>query len=148
VELPKFWEGFCRTLALEAWLADPRLGTMVGRQAHKAELIPEITRRLTARTAADWETRLVAADVPCTRVRSVPEALVDPQALANGMLVTVPHPTLGAVRQLGPPVRLSDTPGHALPPSPAVGADTAEILTGAGYSPAEVARLRQAGAVR
>ncbi|HLE44048.1 MAG TPA: CoA transferase, partial [Methylomirabilota bacterium] len=46
VELPKFWEGLCRTLGLEAWLDDPGLQTMVGRHAHKAALIARITERL------------------------------------------------------------------------------------------------------
>ena len=148
VELPKFWTGLCRTLGLEAWLHDPRLGTMVGRHANKAELIPAITERLAARTAAEWEARFAEADVPCTRVRSVPEILVDPQALLNGTLATVQHPTLGPVRLLGVPVRLAATPGSPAGPPPAIGEHTDTILAEAGILAPEIARLREAGVVR
>ena len=148
VELPKFWASLCRTLGLEAWLDDPRLKTMVGRHTHKAELIRTITERLAARTATEWEARFAEADVPCTRVRSVPEMLVDPQALLNGTLATVEHPTLGPVRSLGVPVRLAGTPGTPPGPPPAVGQHTDVILAEAGLSAAEIARLREARVVR
>ena len=148
VELPKFWEGLCRTLGLQAWLTDPRLSTMVGRHTHKAELIAAITERLAARTAADWEAAFEEADVPCTRLRSIPELLIDPQALANGTLATVSHPALGPVRLLGVPVRLTETPGAPPGPPPEVGEHTDQILTEAGFSPDEVTRLRAAGIVR
>ena len=148
VELPKFWTGLCRTLGLETWLDDPRLRTMVGRHTHKAELIRAIGERLATKTAAEWETRFAEADVPCTRVRSVPEMLVDPQALINGTLATVSHPTLGPVRLLGVPVRLADTPGAPAGPPPAIGEHTDAILREAGLPAAEITRLRQAGVVR
>ena len=148
VELPKFWTGLCRTLGLEAWLDDPRLQTMVGRHTHKAELVRAISARLAPRTAAEWEARFAEADVPCTRVRSVPEILVDPQALQNGTLATIQHPVLGPVRTLGVPVRLAGTPGAPAGPPPEVGEHTDEILTEAGVSAEEILRLRRAGAVR
>jgi crotonobetainyl-CoA:carnitine CoA-transferase CaiB-like acyl-CoA transferase len=148
VELPKFWTSLCRTLGLEAWLGDPRLRTMVGRHAHKAELIQAIAERLAERTAAEWEARFAEADVPCTRVRSVPEMLVDPQALLNGTLATVQHPTLGPIRLLGVPVRLAGTPGAPAGPPPEVGEHTEAILGEAGFSAPEIAGLREAGVVR
>ena len=148
VELPKFWTGLCRTLGLEAWLDDARLATMVGRHAHKAELIRAITERLAERPAVEWEARFAEADVPCTRVRSVPEMLVDPQALLNGTLATIPHPALGPVRALGVPVRLAGTPGAPASPPPALGEHTDAILAEAGIPGAEIARLRQTGVVR
>jgi crotonobetainyl-CoA:carnitine CoA-transferase CaiB-like acyl-CoA transferase len=148
VELPKFWTGLCRTLGLDAWLDDPRLQTMVGRHAHKAELVRAIGERLGPHTAAEWEARFAEADVPCTRVRSVPEILVDPQALRNGVLATSQHPVLGPVRMLGVPVRLAGTPGAPASPPPALGEHTDEVLAEAGVSPEEIARLRRTGAVR
>ena len=148
VELPKFWTGLCRTLGLETWLDDPRLRTMVGRHTHKAELIRAITERLAPRTAAEWEARFAEADVPCTRVRSVPEMLVDPQALQNGSLATVQHPVLGPVRMLGVPVRLAGTPGAPPGPPPGVGEHTDAILAEAGVSAPEITRLRRAGVIR
>ena len=147
VELPRFWDGLCRTLGLEAWLEDPRLATMTGRHAHKAELIARITQRLAAATAAEWEARFVAADVPCTRIRAMAELLVDPQAAANGTVAGVHHPALGPVRFLGVPVRLDATPGQAPGPPPELGADGDTVLRQAGYSAREVAGFRAAGAV-
>jgi len=148
VELPKFWEGLCRTLGLDGWLADPRLQTMVDRHTHKAELIAEITRRLAGRPAAEWEAVFVAADIPCTRIRTIGEMLRDPQAEANTTVATVAHPALGPVRLLGVPVRLSATPGTPPTPPPAVGEHTDAVLGDAGYSKDEIARLRAAGAIR
>jgi formyl-CoA transferase len=148
VELPKFWTGLCHTLGLEAWLDDPRLKTMVGRHTHKAELIEAITARLSVRPAAEWEAVFEAADVPCTRIRTIPEMLVDPQVLANGTLATVPHPRLGPVRALATPVRLSGTPGRPPSAPPEVGQHTDQILGEMGYDRPAIARLRAAGVVR
>jgi formyl-CoA transferase len=148
VELPKFWEGLCRALGLETWLGEPRLQTMVGRHTHKAELIAAITDRLARRTAAEWEMLFETAGIPCTRVRTVPELLLDAQARANGTLATAAHPAFGPVRFLGTPVRLSETPGAPPGPPPAVGEHTDAILGESGYTKEQVARLRAAGVVR
>ena len=148
VELPKFWEGLCRTLRLEPWLHQPRLQTMVGRHTHKAELIAEITRRLAERSAAEWEAVFTAGDIPCTRVRSIPEILTDPQARTNGTLAEAAHPALGTVRYLGVPIRLAETPGAPPSPPPALGEHTDGVLDEAGYTKEEIARLRAVGAVR
>jgi len=51
---------------------------------------------------------LVAAGVPASRINSVEEALVDPQTEARGAVVEHDHPTLGRVRSIRTPLRLSD----------------------------------------
>jgi crotonobetainyl-CoA:carnitine CoA-transferase CaiB-like acyl-CoA transferase len=87
--------------------------------------------------------------VPCGAVRSVGEALSDPQTLARLMVETVHHPTIGPLQVLGLPVKLSDTPGGVHAPPPRLGEHTARVLMDdLGYSAARVAALAASGAVR
>jgi crotonobetainyl-CoA:carnitine CoA-transferase CaiB-like acyl-CoA transferase len=51
------------------------------------------------------------------------------------------------VRQLGVPVKLSRTPGGPQGPGPALGEHTDAVLEALGYSPEEIAALKEGGAV-
>jgi crotonobetainyl-CoA:carnitine CoA-transferase CaiB-like acyl-CoA transferase len=58
------------------------------------------------------------------------------------------HPNDGVVRVVGPPVRLSDTPGAVRTPAPLLGQHTDQILQerlGVGVD--EISRLRAVGAI-
>ncbi|HLE43431.1 MAG TPA: CoA transferase, partial [Methylomirabilota bacterium] len=96
----------------------------------------------------EWQAIFTAADVPCTRIRAIPELLADPHAEANGMLATAPHPALGPVRFLGVPVRLAGTPGRPPGPPPELGEHTDQVLLEAGYTEEAIARLRAQRVVR
>jgi crotonobetainyl-CoA:carnitine CoA-transferase CaiB-like acyl-CoA transferase len=63
------------------------------------------------------------------------------------MVLEVPHPGHGTVRMTGFPMKLSETPGRVRRPAPGLGADTDEVLAEAGFTEAEVARLRADGVV-
>jgi crotonobetainyl-CoA:carnitine CoA-transferase CaiB-like acyl-CoA transferase len=63
------------------------------------------------------------------------------------MFVDVPHATFGPIRQVGIPIKLSATPGAIRSNAPVPGQHTDEILGQLGYSPADIARLRDAGVV-
>jgi len=91
---------------------------------------------------------LRAAGVPCGAVRSIDAVLADPQIAARGMVETVDHPAIGALKVLGIPTKLSDTPGEILTPPPRLGEHTRRVLTGdLGMSESEVDRLLAKGAV-
>jgi len=61
----------------------------------------------------------------------------------------VMHPTAGAQRVLGIPVKLSETPGKIHSAPPLLGQHTASVLTGdLGVSGDEVDALARAGVVR
>ena len=64
------------------------------------------------------------------------------------MMTEITHPTAGRTVMMGVPVKLSRNPGSLRRPSPLQGQHTDEVLRELGYPPAEVARLRQKGAVR
>ena len=67
--------------------------------------------------------------MPCGRVRSVAEALADPQIEPRQMLLDLDDPGLAGFRVLGNPIKLSDHPhaGAARRP-PRLGEHTQEIL--------------------
>ena len=48
--------------------------------------------------------------------------------LAREMVQTVEHPVVGAVKHIGIPVKLSETPGSIRRPAPTLGQHTDEIL--------------------
>jgi crotonobetainyl-CoA:carnitine CoA-transferase CaiB-like acyl-CoA transferase len=139
---------FCTLAGIATIGSDPRFATNASRVDHHDELLPIIERALAADTAAAWTARLREAGVPCGAVRSVGDALSDPQTLARVMVETVQHPTIGALRVLGVPVKLSDTPGGVYSAPPRLGEHTARVLTGdLGYSDGDVRALVQSGAI-
>ena len=63
------------------------------------------------------------------------------------MVIALEHPVAGAIRQLGVPVKLGETPGAVRTPPPVLGEHTGAILGELGYSDADAERLRSDGAV-
>jgi len=68
--------------------------------------------------------------------------------VARGMVVDTEHPTLGHLRTLGSPIKMSATPPVVSRRAPLLGEHTDEVLAEAGLTAAEIAALRQSGAVR
>ena len=59
------------------------------------------------------------------------------------MLKEVEHPQLGMVKQVGIPIKLSNTPGSIRKLSPLRGENTEEILKDLGYTDEEIRDLRE-----
>jgi crotonobetainyl-CoA:carnitine CoA-transferase CaiB-like acyl-CoA transferase len=103
-----------------------------------------LTELMRTRTAAEWEEFLQERHVPASRVRSMGEALVDPQLGSRGLL----HRYDGAPGIPGAftvPVTAFKF-GHAGPridrPPPLFGQHNEEVLTELGYSPSDIAGFR------
>ncbi len=139
----------CRALgdATNDLPADPRFATGPARVEHRAALDAALDAALVELDADDALARLRAAGVPSGRVRTVPEALADPQVVAREMVVALPHPTIADFRVTGLPIKLSATPGAPRTAPPPLGADTDAVLAELGYDAASIARLRAAGAL-
>jgi crotonobetainyl-CoA:carnitine CoA-transferase CaiB-like acyl-CoA transferase len=72
----------------------------------------------------------------------------DPQLDARQMIETVEHMTAGAVRVLGVPIKLSDTPGGVRTAPPALGQHTDRILESeCGMSAGQIAEMRRTGGI-
>jgi len=142
------WRTFCERTGLGALAADDRFATNAGRVRYYDALRPVLADLLRTRPRQAWIDALVPSGVPCASVRSLDEVLTDPQLRAREMIETVDHPAAGALRVLGVPIKLSDTPGAIRSPPPRLGEHTAAVLGEAlGLSPDTVNRLHRDGAV-
>ena len=83
--------------------------------------------------------------MPSGPVNDVLAAFDQPQARARQMRVSVDHPTLGSVEQIGIPIKLSATPASIRTAPPLLGEHSAEILAELGYDESAVANLRDRG---
>ncbi len=138
----EIWKRFCPAAGLPELSANPRFATNKDRIANYGEMRPPIDRVFRTATNAEWIARLNAAGVPNGEVRDIGQMLNDPQLAAREMVQTLMHPTIGAIRVIGAPIKLSDTPASLRSAPPVLGQHTDAVLAELGYSPTEIAALR------
>jgi crotonobetainyl-CoA:carnitine CoA-transferase CaiB-like acyl-CoA transferase len=124
--------------------------TMQERRDNREPEAKALAEILMTRTAAEWEEFFQANHVPAARVRTLAEAVADPQTSTRNVVhrtesapgiagkFGVPVAAFKFVRGGGPQV---DTP------PPQMGQDTDAVLGGLGYSKTEIADLRAAGVI-
>jgi formyl-CoA transferase len=125
---PRLWAQLCSALNADHLTRDSRFLSNADRLANRAELKVELEGLLQRAPLDDVIERLRSRNVPCGRVRSIAEALDDPQLKARDMIVVVQHRDLGPVKTLGNPVKLSRTPYTIKRPPPRLGEHTEEVL--------------------
>jgi len=141
----KLWRVFCPLVGLPELADDPRYVTNAARHANRQSLVAALQQALLAKTYEEWEAILLPAGVPMGAINALDAVLEHPQVVARGALVASEHPVAGRIRMVGPPVRMSDTPGAVRAPAPLLGQHTDEVLkTRLGMSDEEIARLRGA----
>jgi len=137
-----------RVLGHREWIADARFAADHQRVANRIDLAALIETVTAGEPRAFWIAELEKAGVPCGPILDYEDALTTPQALAREMTVDVDHPTLGPLRTLGTPIKMSATPLNPKRRAPMLGEHTDDVLAEAGYTSAEIEQLRYSGAVR
>ena len=142
----KLWPGMCRAIGRPDLLHDPRFQTTDLRRSHATELAAILDPIFASHPWPEWRKRLRHHEITfglLGMLRDVPD---DEQAVANGAIVPTNVPEMP--RTISAPIRLSFAPVTIAPgPGPAHGQHTDELLAELGYSTAEIACLRDAGAL-
>ncbi|WP_119687967.1 CaiB/BaiF CoA transferase family protein [Pseudomonas putida] len=137
---------FAEVAGQPQWADDPRFATNKLRVANRSQLIPLIRQATVFKTTAEWVSQLEAAGVPCGPINDLAQMFQDPQVLARGLAVSMPHALGGSVPQVASPIRLSETPVEYRRAPPLLGEHTEEVLGDVlGLDGDALGRLRSAG---
>ena len=118
----------CRALGLDDLSADPRYENLEQQKAHRSELQAIFRETFVGGATAHWMERLEAVDILCAPVRSLEEALADPQTAYNRMIVESEPTAAGPVRLVGSPIEMSAAPFAIRLPPPRLGEHRGEVL--------------------
>ena len=141
------WRRFCMALEIEPLRADARFATNRDRLAHRDQLNALLEPLFAGHTINQIQELMNQASVPCGAVRDLHAVFTDPQVAALGLVETLDHPTAGAIKVVGPPYRLSETPPSVRLPPPLLGQHTDEVLRELAYDDAAIGALREARVV-
>ena len=146
VQTDRQWRGLTEALGRPELLDDPRFKTQELRQENIDDRLSLTQEALKTNSSAHWLARLEAVDIPCVPVLTRNQMISNEQIAANEVVMETEHPDAGKLRQARPAALFSGTPTAAPRPAPRLGADTEAVLGEAGFDPAEIAALREAGA--
>jgi crotonobetainyl-CoA:carnitine CoA-transferase CaiB-like acyl-CoA transferase len=124
------FELLARLLEQPQWLTDPRFADPDLRRNNAAAMQLELAAVISRRDAADWESLLSAAGIPCGMVRDIGEAMSLPALAERGLTLPLRVPGLPGkqdVSILGPGFLSAQGGVRNLPPPPLHGEHTNEV---------------------
>lgn len=140
------WQNVCHAMHRLDLLTDDRFSSEAKVEANKdaaAAIVGEWLSRLTSEEA---EARLTEAHVACGIVKSIHEAVRQPQVEARNLIVDVDDPALGPMRVVNSAFRYANANCGVRGPAPLLGAHNGEVLAEiAGYDEPQIAALKEAG---
>jgi crotonobetainyl-CoA:carnitine CoA-transferase CaiB-like acyl-CoA transferase len=142
-------EGLFRAVGHPEWSDDPRFASTAALldDANRAELGRLLEAAFAAVPRAEVLARLHEGSVPAAPVLEPEQVFADPQVVHNRTLHTWEHPVAGRLRQPRHPVRFASSPTPVPEQVPGLGEHTDEILAELGRTDADIAALRECGAV-
>jgi formyl-CoA transferase len=138
------WPRLCRAIERPGLEKDARFAATSERRANAATLTAILDEVFAAAPAAEWHRRLGANRLTFSPIAQLEDLGGDEQAVAAGAVIPSANPEMP--RTLAAPVRLGCAAPRPAGAAPALGQHTDEILSEAGFTAAEIARLRDAGA--
>ncbi|MER7052932.1 MULTISPECIES: CoA transferase [unclassified Streptomyces] len=126
---------------------EPWFATGADRARHADVLDTAVGDWIARHSRADVLAEFEKAQAAVAPVQDVRDVMADPQYQALDSVTTVDDPELGPLRMQNVLFRLSATPGAIRWAGRPHGADTEEVLTELGLTPADVKELREEGVV-
>ncbi|MFQ5872537.1 MAG: CaiB/BaiF CoA transferase family protein [Dehalococcoidia bacterium] len=143
----RFWGPMCRALEIPHLESDERYNSQEKLIQRSGEVVALFDQALARRPLKEWAPRFDQEELVWAYDARLSEVISDPQVAANRFLAEVSHPSLGALKEVGVPFRLRDTPPHPSGTAPEWGQHTEEVLQELGCSWEEILALKDSGVI-
>lgn len=139
---PHFWANLCRFLGKEEFVS------LQWVDEKQDEMRSVLQTEFKKKNMDEWVNILKEIDTCAGPVNDLSEAFKDPQILYRKMVFEMEHPRLGNIKQLGCPIKLSETPAEVRRQAPPeLGEHTELVLSGLGYSKENIDNFRKDGVI-
>ncbi len=138
----KFWKNLCRALGREDLIPHQYATGSEG-----DEVVSQLEEIFLTKTRDEWVKYLEGFEICHGPVNDFRETFSDPQVLHREMVLEVNHPTEGRIKQVGFPIKFSESPGRVRLPSPGYGEHTKEVLQELGYTEGRIEALKKSGVI-
>jgi crotonobetainyl-CoA:carnitine CoA-transferase CaiB-like acyl-CoA transferase len=145
---PGQWNGLARLMGDPDWMQLEMFQDMFVRAQNAEAMYPLIEQWTAEHSKREIMEQGQANGCPITAVFTVAEAADHPHLKEREYIVDLEHPLLGAVRTMGAPFKLPESPGGPRQPAPLLGQHNEEVYgTLLGTSSTDLNRLRRDGVI-
>jgi formyl-CoA transferase len=140
------WGEICDLIGKSEWKTDPDYATPNARLPRLKAIFATIEEWTMTMSKFEVMTKCNEKDIPVGPILSMKEIAEEQSLRATGTVVEVDHPKRGKYLTVGNPVKFSDSITE-VKRSPLLGEHTEEVLQWLGYGEADIAAMKQEGAV-
>jgi crotonobetainyl-CoA:carnitine CoA-transferase CaiB-like acyl-CoA transferase len=138
---------FCEAIDRKEWLERDDWKTQVGRSKDRKAINAAIGEITATQPANHWIDLFEANGIPCGPIYSIDQVFADPQVKHLGMATKMKSPYVGEKEVVASAMNISGFSKAIREYTPDPGEQSDEILKSVGYTEAELANMRQKGAI-
>lgn len=137
----KFWANLCNLLD------HPELIDDVDNEQKREFIFKVLKNTFAKKTLKEWMVLFENTDTCVTPVNNIDEVLNDPQIIAREMVIEKEDKKIGRYKQIGIPIKFSETTLQLTNLAPDLGENTIEILNKLGYNQEEIENFKNNGVI-
>jgi formyl-CoA transferase len=148
VVLDSHWKVLAQLIGRPDLAEDPEFAHQANRFNHREEVNTLIADWCASRSVAEVLPLFIREGLAAAPIRTYDQAARDPHVRERDMLQETRQADGSTIPLTGPAAKFSRTPTRVRTAASALGAHDQDILHELGFSPAEIARLREKGVIR